>query len=251
MTAASGLHNQQRRLDVIANNIANVNTAGFRGTRVDFKDAMFTAGFTPGRARNPEENQQRGHGVLIAGITRNFNNASVLATERHLDVAIDGEGFFTLSDLEGNLFYTRNGTFQLSVENGERFLTNSNGLYVLDTNGERISKPQGAEGIFIGLDGAIRWHETGAPQARLAIYMFRNKMGLEAAGNGTFTESIASGERIVAPNATIMQGFIEGSNVDLSEEMTRMIRTQRAFQLASRALTTADEMEGIANNMRR
>jgi len=252
MTAATGLANQQRRLDVIANNIANANTAGFRSARVDFKDAMYTAGLVPGTARTPEGNQQRGHGVLVSATTRNFNSGELRMTERDLDVAINGEGFFTLSDMEGNLFYTRNGVFHLSAEGGERFLVDVNGLYVLDTDGNRISVPLDAQGIFIDQSGAIRFSDNDiAPAATLAVYAFRNKMGLHAAGNGTFTETDASGERIAASDAQIIQGAMEMSNVNIMEQMTMMVRTQRAFQLASRALTTADEMQGIANNMRR
>jgi len=252
LTAASGLTNQQRRLDVIANNVANVNTIGFRGTRVDFQDAMYQTGVVPGRARTPGGNQQRGHGVLTAGVTRDFQSGALQMTERNLDVAINGEGFFTLGDLEGNLFYTRNGAFQISEEGGQRFLVNGNGLYILDTDGLRIEIPLDAQGIFIDQQGGVRFSETDdEPALTLAVYTFRNKMGLYAGGNGAFIESVASGERIPASGAEVIQGSLEMSNVDLSEQMTLMIRTQRAFQLASRALTTADEMEGIANNMRR
>ncbi|MCL2391129.1 MAG: flagellar hook-basal body protein [Oscillospiraceae bacterium] len=252
MTAAAGIVGQQRRLDVIANNVAHVNTVGFRSARVDFKDAIYTAGVTPGSARTPEGNQQRGHGVVIGATTKNFAGGEIQLTGRDLDVAINGDGFFTLSDLSGNISYTRNGVFHISHERGERFLVEANGLYVLDANGERILMPGDAQGIFIDQSGGIRWHDHQMqPETTIAVYSFVNKMGLLASGNGTYTQTPASGERLPSQDMQVVQGALEMSNVNLMEQMTTMIRTQRAFQLASRALTTVDEMDAIANNMRR
>ena len=252
MIAATGLHNQQRRLDTIANNVANVNTVGFKSVRLDFKDALYTAGIVPGLPRTPEGNQQKGHGLMVAGTGKDFRTGNIQMTERPLDVAIEGEGFFELRDMEGNLLYTRNGAFNLSSEADGAYLVNGNGLYVMDVNGERIMLPEFAETITIGLDGAISFLTDGEESnIMIGVYTFRNLTGLLSSGNGNYSESPASGEKLTADGALIRQGAIEGSNVNLAEEMTRMIRTQRAFQLASRALTTADEMQGIANNMRR
>jgi flagellar basal-body rod protein FlgG len=255
--AATGLTNQQRRLDTIAHNVANVNSTAYKSARLDFKDALYTAGVTPGRPRTPEPegNQQKGHGLMIAGIARDFRPGSFESTERPLDVAIEGEGFFELGDRAGNIVYTRNGNFKVSVEEDGIYLTNAEGLYVHDENGMIISVPYGAETINVGEDGTILFM-TGDelhPEAtvRLGLYTFRNLHGLEAVGNGNYAETPASGERLPADEAKVRQGVLESSNVNLAEEMTRLIRTQRAFSLASRALTTADEMEGIANNMRR
>lgn len=173
-------------------------------------------------------------------------------TGRQLDVAIEGEGFFELRDMDGELLYTRNGSFNISAEADGAYLVNGDGLYVMDSNGARIRLPDDAENITIGLDGRISFMADGEEaEIRLGVYTFRNIMGLVSVGGSNYAESVASGERIVAEDAVLRQGTIEGSNVNLAEEMTRMIRTQRAFQLASRALTTADEMDGIANNMRR
>ena len=254
MIAATGLHNQQRRLDTIANNISNVNTVAFKSVRLDFKDALYTAGIEPGlpRTRAPEGNQQKGHGVMVAGTAKDFRTGSIQSTERPLDVAIEGEGFFDVRDVNGNLLYTRNGAFHLSDEEDGAYLVNSKGLYVMDSAGERIGLPENATDIFIGQDGTIKFtaDENETP-VKLGLYTFRNLMGLLSDGDANYAESPASGEKMTAENVTIRQGALEISNVNLAEEMTRMIRTQRAFQLASRALTTADEMEGIANNMRR
>jgi len=252
MIAATGLQNQQRRLDTIANNVANVSTTGYKGVRLDFKDAMYTAGITPGLPRTPEGNQMRGHGVMIAGTAKDFRPGILQKTDRPLDIAIQGEGFFELRDIDGNLFYTRNGSFNLSAEEDGVYLCNADGLYVMDTVGGRIRLPDSAETVIVGEDGSMYFTDGDEePSVMLGVYTFRNLTGLLSAGNGNYTQSPASGERTPAGGVKLAQGTLEGSNVNLAEEMTRMIRTQRAFQLASRALTTADEMEGIANNMRR
>jgi flagellar basal-body rod protein FlgG len=251
MIAATGLHNQQRRLDTIANNVANINSTAFKGVRLDFKDALYTNGIIPGRARTPEGNQQKGHGVMVAGTTKDFRVGSIQITDRPLDFAIEGEGFFSVRDMNGNIFYTRNGAFNISAEFDGAYIVNGDGLYVLDDAGERIRLPAYADTIHVETDGTIRFvagDEEGF--IRLGVFTFRNLTGLHSEGGGLYSETDASGDRF-ASDAVIRQGSIEGSNVNLAEEMTRMIRTQRAFQLASRALTTADEMEGIANNMRR
>jgi len=250
--AATGLQNQQRRLDTIANNVANVNSAAYKSARLDFKDALYTAGIVPASPRTPDGNQQKGHGVMIAGIAKDFSTGIMQATDRSLDIAIEGEGFFEVGDRNGNTYFTRNGAFDISAEADGRYLVNGEGLYVHDSNGNRISIPYGIETISIGTDGTISFTADEAETTiSLGVYTFRNITGLMSAGNGTYTESVASGVKIPANNTVIRQGVLEGSNVNLAEEMTRLIRTQRAFQLASRALTTADQMEEIANNMKR
>ena len=254
MIASTGLHNQQRRLDTIAHNIANVNTVGFKNSRLDFKDALYTAGIVPALPRTPEPegNQQKGHGVMVAGITKDFTQGSYQSTERHLDVAINGEGFFAVENIDGETVYTRNGSFNLSVEDDGVYIVNGSGYYVLDTDGARIRIPDRTESISIAHDGSIAFTvDEDTTYVNLGVFTFRNLMGLSSIGDSNYAETEASGERMAAEGAVVVQGGLEISNVKLSEEMTRIIRTQRVFQLASRALTTADEMEGIANNMRR
>ncbi|MCL2662693.1 MAG: flagellar hook-basal body protein [Oscillospiraceae bacterium] len=253
--AASGLRNQQMRIDTIAHNIANANTHGYKNARLDFKDALYVAGITPGPARSLEESQQKGHGLMNMAITRDFKPGPMERTERELDFAIEGEGFFSLSDPHGDVVYTRSGVFFRSVEANGIFLVNGQGLYVLDENGGRIQLPFETSKIEADVDGTLRFldmNNNQLGQARLGIFTFRNIKGLETVGGGNFAPSPAAGQRFqVNDNITLRQGVLEGSNLNLAEEMTRVIRTQRAFQLASRALTTADEMQGIANNMRR
>ena len=254
MIAATGLTNQQRRLDTIASNVSNVNTVAYKSARLDFKDALYTAGILPALPRTPEGNQQKGHGVMVAGITKTFAMGNIQTTERPLDFAIEGEGFFELEDAAGNSVYTRNGSFYLD---DALYLVNADGLFVLDTEGERISVPYGIFRIDVSEDGRIAYSygeefdEELEPSVAIGLYTFRNITGLLSAGGSNYSESPASGTRMRAENARIRQGMLEMSNVSLSEEMTRLIRTQRTFQLSSRALTTADQMEGIANNLRR
>ena len=255
MTAATGLINQQRRLDTIASNVSNVNTVAFKSDRLDFKDALYTAGILPALPRTPEGNQQQGHGVMVAGIAKNFATGNLQTTDRVLDFAIEGEGFFELGNASGELVYTRNGSFNIDDQG---YLVNGDGLYVHDTNGMRIVIPEGTVRIHVGADGGIVFSDDGEdipedaqPDVMLGLYTFRNITGLLTAGGGNYSESPASGVGMRAVNGFVRQGVLEMSNVSLSEEMTRLIRTQRVFQLASRALTTADQMEGIANNLRR
>ena len=254
MIAATGLRHQQARLDTIANNVANVNSAAYKSARLDFRDALYTAGLVPARPRTPEPegNQQKGHGVMIAGIVKDFSTGAFQRTDRTLDVAIEGEGFFELEDPDGNLVYSRNGSFELGRFDGGFYLLNGDGYFIHDTEGGKIEIPYGTESIDISVDGVITFTiGEEITTVELGLYTFRNITGLLSVGNGNYGESIASGEKMTADSAKIWQGTLEISNVNLAEEMTRIIRTQRVFQLASRALKTADDMEGIANNLRR
>ena len=249
MIAATALKNQQTRLDTIANNVANVNTVGYQHSRLDFKDALYTAGILPALPRTPEGNQQQGHGVMVAGIAKSFAPGNFQTTERELDFALAGEGFFELGDVEGNIVYTRNGNFHIDDIG---YLVNAEGLNVHDTEGQAIWVPYVTERVDVDSEGRLNFVAgEEMTEVTLGIYTFRNITGLLSVGGANFAESPASGEKIQAERGIIRQGVIEGSNVSLAEEMTRLIRTQRVFQLASRALTTADEMEGIANNLRR
>jgi len=253
--AASGLRNQQTRIDTIAGNVSNTNTVGYKNARLDFKDSLYTTGITPGPPRTPapDGNQQKGHGLMLNAITRDFKQAHIERTERELDFALEQEGFFAFTDPNGEIIYGRNGVLNLSVEENGIFLVNGQGLYILDVNENRIEVPFGTHRIAGDPDGTLRFisgdEELG--NATIGIFTFRNVMGLELLGNSTYRATASSGERRPAEYAVLRQGCLEGSNVNLAEEMTRLIRTQRAFQLSSRALTTADEMQGIANNMRR
>ncbi|MCL2495913.1 MAG: flagellar hook-basal body protein [Clostridiales bacterium] len=252
LTAASGISGQQRRIDTIADNVANVNTAGFRASRLNFKDALYVAG----RYAYADEaaNQQKGHGLMTASISRVFSSGSFIATERNLDFAIEGEGFFEIMSADGSVFYTRAGNFYLSDIGGEQYLVNGSGNLVLDDEGAPIILPDWAAAVNIGYEGQLVFTNNVDRQMEagfLALYDFINADGLSSLGGCNYVPTAASGEPMKAERCHVRQGVLENSNVDMGQEMTRLIRAQRAFSFASRALTTADDMEGIANNLRR
>lgn len=252
--AATGLSSQQRRLDTIADNVSNVNTVGFTASRLDFKDALYSAGFGPAPAYTPGEDQQKGHGVLLTQISKYFTTGSLLTSESELDFAIEGDAFFEVQDPYGNLLYTKSGNFYKSVQDDGVYLVNSSGYYAMDNEGNRIEIPEGTTRVALGEDGTISFMDSegvAIDTTRFGLYTFDNKMGLEANGVSNFTVTVQSGDKIAAEDVTLRQYFLEGSNVNLAEEMTRLIRTQRMYSLASRALSTADDMEGIANSMKR
>jgi flagellar basal-body rod protein FlgG len=247
-TAALGIKTQQQRVDAIADNIANINTTAYKYTRVDFKDALYSA------MENPAEpdgtgNLQRGHGVLLAGMNRVFSQGAYLETGRETDLYIDGEGFFAVQSPAGDIFYTRDGSFEKSVETDGTYLVTAKGYYVLDANGQKI-RLQGDQ-MNVSSSGGISQGGEGAPYATLGIYTFPNEKGLTAVSDGFFEASDASGGAEPAGQETrIKQKALEGSNVEIAAEFSKLIRAQRVFSLSSRALTTADEMDGMANSLR-
>ena len=251
--AATGLTQQQLRLDTIANNVANVNTVGYKATRLDFKDALYTAN-SLGPLASPEENHQKGHGVMSAANNRLFFTGAQVATERELDFAIVGPGYFEMESATGERLYTKGGNLYISdvSTDGRQYLVDSAGRFVHDMDGNRIAFPEGSTDVSCDENGVITF--TGLEQAeavQMGLFSFANQAALEAVGDSSFRVSVASGPARPDGEVKLRQGALEASNVSLSDEMTRMIRAQRAFSLASRALTTADDMEGIANNMRR
>ena len=250
--AATGLTNQQRRLDVIGDNISNTNTIGFKASRLDFQDALYTAGIAPGPEYTPSGNLQKGHGVATASITNELTLGALLTTGNTLDFALEGDAFFQVIDPYGNLLYTKAGNFY--AVNGETglALVNSEGYYVQDSEGENIVFPEGTTDIGVSPEGIISFKtgEDSLGTTRFGLYKFPNKTGLVKVGGSNYTETVASGRAEQATDFSVNQCMLESSNVDMATEMTRLIRTQRAFSLAARALTTADDMEGIANRMR-
>jgi flagellar basal-body rod protein FlgG len=248
-SAKSALVAQQNRLDVIANNIANIDTTGFRSSRVDFKDTLYNTIKRTDEMEN-DANLQRGSGVRVSATTLSMENGTPVGTGISLDFCIGGSGFFTLKAPDGGKLYTRDGIFGVSTEGGARYLVNAQGYYVLDKSGNRITIPAGADtsAISCAEDGTLSLNGTAF--SSLGISEFPNPVGLEAAGGNNFRATDASGTATASKDASVMQGFYESSNVDLASEMTRLIRAQKAFSFAARALTTADEMDAMANNLR-
>ena len=250
--AATGLYNQQRRLDVIGDNIANTNTIGFKTARLDFQDALYTAGIDPGPAYTPAGNLQKGHGVTMAMISSEFTSGELLTTGDTLDFSIEGDAYFQVVDRLGNLLYTKSGNFYTTDGDTGTTLVNADGYFVQNAAGGNIVYPEGTTAVTVTPDGTIEFW-TGDNKIGIdhfGIYEFTNQVGLSKLGGSNYTPTIASGAAQRAGNYRVKQGMLEGSNVDMATEMTRLLRTQRAFSLAARALTTADDMEGIANRMR-
>lgn len=250
-TARSGLIAQQQRMDTIANNMANLSTVGYKSVRADFKDALYQ---TMVRPQQPQDglNLQKGVGTLLGATTRDFVQGTPQMSGGALDLMLSGDGFFAVQDINGDTLYTRDGSFSLSVQGeASKFLVTGDGRYVLDTNGQPIDlKDTPTSDIAFKEDGTIWRVSTGEQLGELGIYTFMNRKGLEAASNNRFRQTDASGEPIES-TAAVRQGYLESSNVDLAGEMVRMIRAQRAFSLSSRALTTADQMDSEANQIRR
>ncbi len=254
LSAKSALRAQQQQLDVIANNIANVNTVGFKSSSVNFKDTLYNSMVRP----TDGEALQRGTGVRVSSITKSFLLGTPMLTGVPLDFCLTKDGFFTLEDQDGNELYTRNGSFKLSVEGGSRYLVDSEGRYIQGEGG-KIQIPEGdinslsvnEKGqLFIRQTTGGTTSDTPTTFATLKISSFLNNEGLEAAGNSAFRATEASGEAQTMESPEVRGGYLESSNVDMVTEMTTLIRAQKAFSFASQAVRTADEMAAMANNMR-
>lgn len=254
-TAANGLHSQQLSIDVISDNVANVNSTGYKQSRLDFKDALYT------RMRNPVDNGdymnlKLGTGVVPLQSNRNYQQGAALTTDRALDFMIEGRGFFTVQGYDDvgdeTPLYTRDGTFYLD---SEFQLVDSEGRYVLSSDGEAITIEGEASKLEVSPEGFLlftdEYGETTASDIQLGIVDFINPNGLSAVGDNLYAQTENSGEPEAMESPIVVTGALESSNVDLAEQMTKLIRAQRAYQLASRALTTADQMAGLANSIRR
>jgi len=264
-SGVSGMKIHQIRMDVIGNNIANVNTSGYKSSRANFQDTLYqmmrapSAGTSAGTANtlggtNPS---QVGLGSSVSSISSNMNGGNLQTTGRTLDLAIQGNGWFAVSPDAGTTnttnttkYYTREGVFYID-EAG--YLVNSNGYHLLDTDGDAINL--GANGVAtlnISQGGVITGTDlTGAALTSatitIGLAMFPNQEGLERVGQNLFKESVASGNGALgAPGATgygtINSGYLEMSNVDLTDEFTNMIVTQRGYQANARTITTSDQM---------
>jgi flagellar basal-body rod protein FlgG len=244
----TGMEAQQTQLDVISNNLANVSTTGFKRASAVFEDLMYQNLRQVG-ANTTEQSQlptglQLGLGVRTVATSRSFTQGSMQQTNNQLDVAIKGNGFFQVTQPDGTIGYTRDGSFQVDAQGR---LVTSNGLPV--ANG--ITVPAGATNVSISTDGTVSATLTGqtAPQTigTLALANFVNPAGLEPKGDNLYAETAASGQ----PNGgtagtnglgTVMQGYLETSNVNVVQELVSMIQTQRAYEMNSKAIQTSDQM---------
>ena len=239
-TAAAGMAAQQTRIDSVANDLANANTTGYKRVRVGFRDLVYTQ---TGRAS--AQGPQTGAGAAAVDAGRAFSQGAFKRTDQPLDVAIQGEGFLRVRLADGRDALTRDGGLQID---GARRLVTSAGSLVQP----EITIPEGVaeDQISIGPDGTVLANRERI--GKIDVLTVRSTQGLIAAGDNAFVTTAASGPAVAAPAATTLsQGALEASNTDMSEAMVSMIESQRAYQLASKAITTADEMMGIANGVKR
>ncbi len=259
-TAASGMKAQQLNIDTISNNLANVNTAGFKKQRVEFKDLMYaklrTTDFNEGEGK--PVNLEVGHGVTPSATVRSFIAGSLEQTNNDLDLAIGGDGFFVVRDTNDNLFYTKDGSFKLSIDNGEARITTSDGYY-LQSDGGDIELGENISKISISEDGSITINRSDSDEVedtgeQIKLVKFPNPAGLESVGKNLYKETTASGESVESfegDAGEVKQGFLETSNVQVVEEMIKMITAQRAYEINSKTIQTSDDMLQMANNLRR
>jgi flagellar basal-body rod protein FlgG len=256
-TAASGMDAQQANIDTIAHNLANVNTVGFKRSRVEFEDLVYeqvkAAGSPSSSTGEAPLGFEVGLGTRPVATARDFSVGNLRATGGSLDVAIEGQGFLQVTMPSGETGYTRAGALHL---NGEGQLVTADGLAIEP----QITVPQGTTSITISRDGIVSVALAGqsAPQqiGTLELAAFANPAGLQAVGSNLFLQTAGSGEpRTGVPGAdglgTLAQGFVEESNVSVVEEMVNMILGQRAYEASSRVVKAADEMLAQTNNMAR
>jgi flagellar basal-body rod protein FlgG len=257
--SVSGMLAAQRQLDVVSNNLANVGSASFKRARAQVTDVGYQAGITapvgPGGA--DVRIIGVGEGVQVAGISHDFLPGAVQATGNPLDVALQGDGFFQVLLPSGQMGYTRDGA--LSIDAQGRLVT-AGGLPVQSADGGDLVLPADVIGARFNEAGEVvaeRTDGTGPVLVgRVGLAVFRNNQGLEAAGQNLFLETAASGPAALLapgmPNAPLMvPGGVEGSNVDVADEFTRLIQAQRGYQLNSRVVQAWDDVARMANELRR
>ncbi|HAR94542.1 MAG TPA: flagellar basal-body rod protein FlgG [Deltaproteobacteria bacterium] len=255
-TSATGMMAQQVNLDVVANNMANVNTAGFKRDRADFQDLMYQAlrlqGVTTEDGSQIPTGINIGHGTVLAAVQKLFTQGNYEQTENQLDLAIEGNGFLQVTLPSGDTAYTRAGT--LKSDSQGRVVTSDG--YPITPN---ITIPQSTTNISIETDGTVSATVQGqsTPQqlGTIELATFSNPAGLRAMGKNLFLETDASGTPITGKPGdnglgTVLQGYLESSNVSVVQEMVNMIVGQRAYEANSKSIQAADEMLRQANNLR-
>ncbi|MBC7416484.1 MAG: flagellar basal-body rod protein FlgG [Herminiimonas sp.] len=244
----TGLDAQQTQMDVIANNLANVSTAGFKRSRAVFEDLLYQTLRQPG-AQSSQQTQlpsglQIGTGVRPVATERIFTQGNLQQTSNSKDLAVNGEGFFQVLLPDGTAAYTRDGSFQ--VDNQGQLVTSSG--FVIQP---AITIPANAQSITVGRDGTVsittQGSSTPTQVGTLQLSTFINNAGLESRGENLYVETGASGNASANTPGTngagsISQGYIETSNVNVTEELVNMIQTQRAYEINSKAITTSDQM---------
>jgi len=254
-TGTTGMNSQQLNMNVIANNLANVSTTGFKKSRADFQDLMYQVMKVPGSQTSADTESptgiQIGLGVRPAAVQKIFTEGDLIQTGNELDVAIEGAGFFQVDMPNGTSAFTRSGAFK---RDGDGRITTSDGYPIAPG----ITIPDGSRQITISETGIVSAiigdDNTSTEIGTFETVTFTNNSGLTAIGRNLFLESAASGApQTAAPGddgyGTLAQNYIEGSNVNIVEEMAAMITTQRAYEINSKSIQTSDEMMQTTNNL--
>jgi len=256
-TAASGMNAQQANIDNVANNLANVNTVGFKKSRIDFEDLVYQQITAPGTPTSQDAQAplglESGLGTRAVATVRNFSAGNLRSTSSPFDLAIEGNGFFQVALPSGETGYTRSGSLHA---NAEGQLVTADG-YALQPE---LSIPANAQSVTISKDGIVSVSVPGQPEPQqvgtIELAMFQNPAGLQALGGNAYAVTSASGDPTtgvpgVDGMGTIAQGLLEESNVSVVEEMVQMIMGQRAYEANSRVIRAADEMLQQVNNLSR
>ena len=254
--AKTGLDAQQTRMAVIANNLANVSTTGYKRSRGVFADLLYQNVRQPG-GQSTQNSQlpsglMLGTGVRVVATEKNFTQGNIFQTQNDLDIAIQGRGFLQIQQPDGTVAYTRDGSFQ---RNADGTIVNAEGL----TLSPGITIPESVISLTIGADGTVsavvQGSSTPTTLGQIQVADFINPAGLQPVGKNLFIETAASGAPQTANpgeggTGTLVQGAIESSNVNVVEEMVNMIETQRAYEMNSKAISTTDEMlRFVTNNL--
>lgn len=273
-SAASGMIAQQTNLDTISNNLSNVNTVGYKKDTVEFKSLLYQT-LQSQSTNNAGENKpvpaQVGLGTRTGSITTVFAQGGLQDTGNPTYLALEGAGFFKVRDKDGNICYTRDGSFNMQPVEGGTMLCTSEGYPVLDQNNNPIIIPAGYKTEDITIDNEGNIFVAGADEKdipltavldgqnynqKIGVVQFNNPSGLDSIGGNLYRETVASGEPLEETTteglskSLIHQGYLEMSNVQVAEEMVNMIVAQRAYEMNSKAIRASDEMLQQANNLR-
>lgn len=270
-TAASGMRAQQVNVDTISNNVANVNTTGYKNQQASFKSLLYQnlqSKSTNNAGENKPVPAEVGLGSRVSAITSSFTQGELLANENPFSIALEGEGFFRVQALDGTMQYTRDGSFIVSPVDSGSLLCTADGCKVLDTDGNSIILPKGGVATKVRIDqkGVISYpnkkgdyeplKNANGNDVKLSLYQFNNPAGLTKVGNNRFAVTAASGEAVAENGNAVLtptkthQYYLEGSNVDVANEMVNLIVAQRAYEMNSKAIQATDEMMQQANNLR-
>jgi flagellar basal-body rod protein FlgG len=256
-TAATGMQAQELNIDVIANNLANVNTSGFKKSRAEFQDLLYESMRPAGAASSADTTIptgiQLGHGTRASAVQKIFTQGDFENSQNELDWAIEGDGFFQIELPNGDTSYSRCGEFKLDADGR---IVNADGFPLVP----QLTIPSDTISITVGMDGTVSVIQAGdstpSEIGTLQLARFVNAAGLRSLGKNLFVPTEGSGDEIIGTPGedglgSIAQGFLEMSNVSVVDEMVSMITAQRAYETNSKVIQTSDEMLQMANNLKR